>query len=74
MMSAKVSLSSPLKYDSPSAANISGMLLPALSEIASSRSTKGQQSSSESILPTLLLPHPINPVNDTIIYYQNNDN
>ena len=28
---------------------------------------KGQQSSCESLLPTLLLPHPINPVRQIII-------
>ena len=53
---------------SPSEAKISGMLRPSFSTITSSRSIKGQQSSCESLLPTLLLPHPINPVNDIIIY------
>ena len=52
---------------SPSVAKISGMLLPSRSSITSSRSIKEQQSSSESRLPTLLLPHPINPVNEIII-------
>ena len=52
---------------SPSVAKISGMLRPSRSTITSSRSMKWQQSSSESLLPMLLLPHPINPVNDIII-------
>ena len=52
---------------SPSDSNISGILRPADSTITSSRSIKGQQSSCESFLPTLLLPHPMNPVNDIII-------
>ena len=66
-MELRVSASSFRNSVSPSEANISGMLLPALPHIASSRSMKGQQSSSERYLPTLLLPHPINPVNVIII-------
>ena len=53
--------------NSPSVANISGILRPATSSTTSSKSIKRQQSSSESLLPTLLLPHPINPINDIII-------
>ena len=56
-----------LNSASPSVANISGILRPERSSITSSRSMKGQQSSFESSFPTLLLPHPINPVNAMII-------
>ena len=55
------------KLASPSVTKISGMPRPVCCSMISSRSIKGQQSSSESLLPTLLLPHPINPVNDIII-------
>ena len=54
--------------NSPSVANISGILRPATSSTISSRSIKRQQSSSESLLPTLLLPHPINPIRLIIIF------
>ena len=53
---------------SPSSSKISETLLPALASTASSRSMKGQQSSCESFLPTLLLPHPINPIRLIIIF------
>ena len=54
--------------NSPSVANISGILRPATSSTISSRSIKRQQSNSESLLPTLLLPHPINPIRLIIIF------
>ena len=66
-ISLSTSVSRRRKATSPSEEKISGMLLPAASSIASSRSIKGQQSNCESSLPTLLLPHPINPVIDMII-------
>ena len=69
-ISFSVSFSSLLNSASPEVSKISATVHPHLASISSSRSTKGQQSSSESILPTLLLPHPINPVNDTIIKLQ----
>ena len=55
------------KAASPSVAKISGTVRPVCCSMTSSRSIKEQQSSSESFLPTLLLPHPINPINDMII-------
>ena len=52
---------------SPSVAKISGMVRPTEVSIKVSRSTTGRESSVESSFPTLLLPHPINPVNDIIM-------
>ena len=66
-MFVSTSVSRRRKAASPSEANISGILLPTTSSTTSSRSIKRQQSSCESFLPTLLLPHPINPINDIII-------
>ena len=53
---------------SPSSAKISAIVRPSRSSITLSRSIKRQQSSSESLLPTLLLPHPINPIRLIIIF------
>ena len=66
-ISFSVSFSSILNSASPRSAKISATVHPQRASISASRSIKGQQSNSESFLPTLLLPHPINPVNDIII-------
>ena len=64
-----VSASTLLNSASPREAKISATLQPSRSSMAVSRSIKRQQSSSESLFPTLLLPQPMNPVNDIIILF-----